>query len=77
VIITWLAISFQVACDAASAPFSRAFCGAPSRARDGSSVVVGGHGCESAASLGLHGWSPRNWRESSRNSSALPSGIRP
>ena len=76
-IITWLAITFQRAREALRAPFSHAFCSAPSSVRDGSSVVVGGHGAERAASVGLHGWSSRYWRVSSRNSSALPSGSEP
>ena len=76
-IITWLAITFQRAREALKAPFSHAFCSEPSSVRDGSSVVVGGHGSDSAASVGLHGWSPRYWRESRMKSSALPSGSEP
>jgi hypothetical protein len=72
-----LAITFQRAREALKAPFSHAFCSAPSSVREGSSVVVGGHGAERAASVGLHGWSSRYWRVSSRNSSALPSGSEP
>jgi hypothetical protein len=71
VIITWLAISFQRALLRCSACLSHAFCGAPSSVRPGSSVVAGGQGWLSAPSDGLHGWSPRNWRQSSRNSSPV------
>ncbi len=38
-------------------------------------MIGAGHGVDTAPSVGLHGWSSRNWRVSSRNSSALPSGI--
>ena len=46
-IITWLAIDLPASrARRSGAPFSHAFCSAPSSVRDGSSVVVGGHGAE-------------------------------
>jgi hypothetical protein len=38
---------------------------------------VAGKRVDDLAPVGEHGWSPRNWRVSSRNSPALPSAIRP
>ncbi len=58
-IITWLAISFQRAFDADSARLSQACWVPPSKDARGSSVVLGGQGCDRKESVGLHGWSPR------------------